>query len=362
MYSSSRAPLLKTDNMKILFACDSSSISNPYVRTLMNGLLQLNATVETSCNELWLNNNYDIIHFQWPEAVYKWSDHITQEQVVKLYNRVEELKSLGKKIVITCHNLRPHSNKDEGLNALFPVIYEHCDLFIHMGRYSQEILSSEYPNAQHIIIPHHIYNDIYHFDKSKEICQKDLGIDKSKVNVLCFGEFRTDEEREFIISLIKRMKAIRINFMVPGFYRKHWYAKSISETYKRICKVREYKRLGLRFASQYLSNALTEKYFTACDFVFIQRLNILNSGNLPMGFHAGKVVVGVSAGNVGSILKETGNPTFEANNVDNAICAIEEAISLTNEGLGEKNRLLAENEWSTETVAKKLIDAYQNLQ
>ena len=230
-----------------------------------------------------------------------------------------------------------------------------------MGRYSQEILSAEYPNARHIVIPHHIYDDIYHFDKSKKTCQKDLGLNKYKVNVLCFGEFRTDEERNFIISLINRMKSRRIDFVAPGFYRKHWYAKSISETYKRICRIREYKRLGLRFTSRYLSNAMTEEYFTACDFVFIQRLNILNSGNLPMGFHAGKVVVGVSEGNVGSILKETENPTFEANNIDSAIYAIEEAISLTNEGLGEKNRLLAENEWSTEAVAKKLIAAYQNL-
>lgn len=347
--------------MKILFVCDSSTTSNPYVQTLMSGLLQLNVTVDISCDELWENNNYDIIHFQWPEAVYKWNNHITQEQVVRLKTRVEELRSMGKKIVITCHNLRPHINKDDGVNALFPVIYEHCDLFIHMGRDSQEILSAEYPNAQHVIIPHHIYDGIYHFDKSKEICQKDLGLDKSKVNVLCFGEFRTDEEREFIIYLIKRMSSTRINFIVPGFYRKHWYAKSISETYKRICKIREYKRLGLRFTSQYLSNAMTEKYFTACDLVFIQRLNILNSGNLPMGFHAGKVVVGVNAGNVGSILKETGNPTFEANNVDSAKYAIEKAISLTYEGLGEKNKVLAEKEWSTEAVTKKLIDVYQNL-
>lgn len=347
--------------MKVLLVCDSATTSNPYVQTLMNGLLHLNVAVKISCDELWASNNYDIIHFQWPEATYKWNRHITQEQVVRLKNRIKELRSMGKKIVITCHNLQPHINKDDGVNALFPIIYEHCDLFIHMGRYSQEILSVEYPNAKHVIIPHHIYDGIYHFDKSKEICQEELGLDKSKVNVLCFGEFRTDEEREFIISLIKRMNSIRISFIAPGFYRKHWYAKSVSETCKRICKIRKYKRLGLRIASHYLSNAITEEYFTACDFVFIQRINILNSGNLPMGFHAGKVVVGVSAGNVGSILKETGNPTFEANNVDSAIHAIEEAISLTNEGLGEKNRLLAENEWSTEAVAKKLITVYQNL-
>lgn len=345
--------------MKVLFVCDPASTSNPYVHTLVEEMTRQGIEAWMSCDDLFLKSSYDIIHFQWPEAVYKWKRHITQGEVSWLKDRIITLKKAGKKVALTCHNLQPHTNKDEGVNKLYPVIYELSDLFIHMGKYSHELLSTKYPNAQHVIIPHHIYDGIYHFKEEKETCQKELGLNRDKVNALCFGEFRTDEERMFIIQLTERTRTENINFVTPGFYRKHWYAKSFSETCKRIRKINEYKHLGLRFTAKHLSNAITEKYFTACDIVFIQRLTILNSGNLPMGFHAGKVVVGVNSGNVGSILRETGNPTFEVNEIDSAISAIRKAIDLTREKQGEKNRFLAEREWSTEAVVKKLIATYK---
>lgn len=347
--------------MKILFVCDPTTISNPYVHTLVEGMRELHVEATMSCEKLWISNNYDIIHFQWPEAIYKWQRHISQEQVSLLKERIAILKKEGKRIVLTCHNLQPHTNKDKGVNALYPVIYELTDLFVHMGTYSHELLYKQYPNAQHVIIPHHIYNHTYHFKGKKEACQKELGIDCSKVNILCFGEFRTNEERAFIIHLRDRISHEGIEFLTPGFYRKHWYTKSLRESIRRIREINKYKNLGLRFYTTPISDDMAEKYFTACDIVLLQRLRILNSGNLPMGFYAGKVVVGVDEGNVGSILQETGNPTFKADNLETAVKAIHKAIHLTEAGLGEKNRLLAEHEWSTETVVNKLIRAYANL-
>lgn len=344
--------------MKVLFVCDSFRTSNPYVYTLVDGLKQQNIDVKMSSGDFWLNNTYDIIHFQWPEAIYDWSKKVTSEQIDLLRNRIIYLKQLGKKIVVTCHNLQPHIIKDKGVNALYQIIYEYSNLIIHMGRYSYQLLSVQYPNAYHVIIPHHIYDNVYHFTYNKKLCQKELGIDSSKLNILCFGEFRTDEEREFIIKLKAALKSDNIDFLVPGFYRKHWYAKTIPETYKRICKILSYKWKGLNFQSKLLDDASTEKYFTACDIVLIQRLHILNSGNLPMGFYAGRVVVGVNEGNVGCILRETGNPTFTTDDFDSAVNAIHQAIRLTQAGIGEKNRQLAEQEWNTNLIVKRIIKEY----
>lgn len=39
--------------------------------------------------------------------------------------------------------------------ALYQLIYEYCDAFVHMGEYSFKLLQSDYPQAKHFIIPHH---------------------------------------------------------------------------------------------------------------------------------------------------------------------------------------------------------------
>lgn len=348
--------------MKILFVCDPVLTSNPYVSTLVEGLVQQKIEAKMSCDDFWINDNYDIIHFQWPEAVYKWSQKVTVKQIHLLKDRISILKNKGKKIVSTCHNLRPHvAVKNDGIDTLYQIIYEYSDLIIHMGSYSYQLLSAQYCHSSHVIIPHHIYDNIYHFMLDKKECQDELGIDSSKINILCFGEFRTDAEREFIISLRNFLNSDEIDFIVPGFFRKKFFAKTIAETCRRIYKIFIYKRMGLKFKSKLLDNTISEKYFTACDLVLIQRLAILNSGNLPMGFHAGRVVVGVDDGNVGCILKETGNPTFAANDFKSAINAIKQAIQLAKSGWGQKNRQLAESKWNTAIISERLIKEYVNL-
>lgn len=46
-------------------------------------------------------------------------------------------------------------------------------------------------------------------------------------------------------------------------------------------------------------------YMAASDVIFIQRKDILNSGNVPLAFLYHKVVVGPKVGNIGELLSET---------------------------------------------------------
>lgn len=90
----------------------------------------------------------------------------------------------------------------------------------------------------------------------------------------------------------------------------------------RIWHYIRYRMEGVEFVNRVLSTTETETYFCACDIVFIQRFSVLNSGNLPMGFGAGCVVVGPNVGNVGSILNKTGNPIFNPYDIDSIVLAI----------------------------------------
>ena len=65
--------------MKILVACNLSA--NPYHGQLVNALLKCDSidTVQAGTNLFWMDNtiDYDILHFQWPEALFnqKEPDH-----------------------------------------------------------------------------------------------------------------------------------------------------------------------------------------------------------------------------------------------------------------------------------------------
>jgi hypothetical protein len=58
--------------MKILIACNISA--NPYVGQLVDALLKndLVDTIQTGTNLFWIGNDfgYDILHIQWPEALF----------------------------------------------------------------------------------------------------------------------------------------------------------------------------------------------------------------------------------------------------------------------------------------------------
>lgn len=72
--------------------------------------------------------------------------------------------------------------------------------------------------------------------------------------------------------------------------------------------------------------------------VFIQRTDILNSGNVPQAFAFGRVVAGPAAGNIGEMLTATGNPVFDAADPASVDRALAEAVRLTAAGHGERNR------------------------
>ena len=75
----------------------------------------------------------------------------------------------------------------------------------------------------------------------------------------------------------------------------------------------------------------------------------------------GKVVVGPNVGNVGSILKETDNPSFDPENEHSLINAIDMAFQLKKNGFGMKNKLFSESNWSTAVIAERLYKIYNSI-
>lgn len=218
-------------------------------------------------------------------------------------------------------------------------------------------MASKYPNAKHIIIPHHIYDSVYHFDTIKE---RHRWIEKEKINLLAFGSFRKKEERDMVIKLMSDKRLNNVNFILPGFCKflaKDTLPHKIESFILRLW----YNWLGIRYCQNFVPDDETEQLFIQSDIVLIQRLQILNSGNLPMGFAAGKVVVGPDVGNVGSILRETNNPVFDPTDADSIVESVLKAIRLSNTDAGTKNKEYAHTHWRSSVIAEELMKAYSQL-
>lgn len=343
--------------MKVLIVCNTDSNPNPFVYTLANGLCQLGVDVVCSVSDFWENwNAYDIIHLQWPDLL------VRGEAPYKLLNEhLHIIKKAGKVIIITCHNLHPHYGKDKLASDVYDVAYSNADSIVHMGHVSQEILSKKNPKAYHVIIPHHVYNQIYSEIPSKEEALSVLRLSTSNKYILCFGAFRSKEERNLIADLSDRLRNNRVSILAPGLYSFSWWNKERHlPAIKRIIQLILFKirHPNCVIAKGHVSDEMLPYYYAASEIALIHRPQILNSGNVPMAFLMGKVVVGPSTGNVGEILKETGNPVFEPYNNSTIINALETAFRLAKNGQGERNQNYAFQNLRTEIIAQKYNQLY----
>ena len=364
--------------MKVYFVVKEPSerTINHFVSSLGNALQKLGCEVVYGLERLWTDNVFDcdIVHFQWPEYVFgSQKKHFSDEDIERLGNRIRQLKDRGLKIFVQIHNLKPHTNKDKNVLRLYELLYQQADVMVHMGKYSSDLLQPQYPNARHVVIPHHIYDNVLSFSSSQQEARLRLHLSQDKKIILSFGKFRNDQERNFVLNLKERIEilssAAEANsslftlhsslFLMPGFYRETLHTWNPKKFVTRLYHTIRYRLAGIQFSNEVIPEDLMQCYFCAADVVLIQRLDILNSGNLPMAFAAGKVVVGPDVGNVGGILRETGNFVFAPTDMDSAAQAVKEALQAADTDRGTQNKKYAEEHWSSSVIAKAMIENYK---
>lgn len=331
---------------------------NKFIPELVYGLKKAGNDVAVGTDILWTESvfDYDVIYFHWPEFLFTCA---TSDDCEKLEKRIQELKSAGKITVAHCHNLKPHDPSKKIEAELYNIIYGHCDIMIHMGKFSLKKLQSEYPQARHFFVPHHIYTHFYTFNYGSDCCRKALKLPAKKCIVLCFGAFRNEKERAVFSLLRRKLNRDEFEIVAPSFFRGKVLQKNLAKGIANLLKIMKYRMMGVKFTTRFLSDDEMEKFFCAADVILIQRPDILNSGNLPTGFAAGKVVVGPNVGNISELLSLTNNPVFEVNNPDSLLNAIKIARTLAQDGHGRKNKKYAESYWTPEIVGNALTSIFQ---
>lgn len=347
--------------MKILIACNIDSYPNPYVKTLFNGLVNKGVDVTCSIDEFWSNAIcYDIVHIQWPNLLVDNSDATCS----RLQSVIANIKEQNIPIICTCHNLVPHYNSGVALNNAYRIVYNNCDYIHHLGEASIQLLKDFYPEmkAEHFIIPHHTYDEMYDLNISKEEARDALGIPRNIKCILSMGMFRHEEEREMLISLRKGLSKEEYCILAPGFFWTTIIRKNVFLAFRALLLTIKHsviaKYYGIRICHKFVPDNMLPLYLRSADVMFIQRKKILNSGNVSLAMLAGLPIVGPNDGNVESILRKTGNFIFDRNNINELPSIIRKAIATEN--LGKKNHDYAMENLTTSTVADALISFYES--
>lgn len=331
---------------------------NPFVRVLRDGLLEFGHQVVCSRDEFWnAPSHYDLIYIQWPDDL-PLDGHRKTHDLCALRKQLSWIRNMGIQMVVTVHNLHPHSN-DPYISQVYDCVYEVVDAFHHMGSYSCEILKMKFPNAYHFVVPHPAYYNEKEMVLTQEDCRKKYGLPKQYPIVLAFGAVRNDVEREMLIKLSHHFY-FKCCIWVPKMHR------SLRTNRNKLSKILTYivfRIHGIRMHRGLICEKDVIEIVQASDIIFIQRKEILNSGNLPLGFSMGKIVVGPDKGNVGRILRETGNPVFNPDDHNSINGALVDALKMFNSNnlQGLKNFEYARKYWSKRRVAELLNNEILNI-
>jgi hypothetical protein len=354
--------------MKVLFA-NIPTPNNRFMIDLKEALEQF-CEVTWDYKEFWeCKNQYDIIHIHWPEYLsFDLESYLKTQTPLPsaLWDRIKicfEYWSKHSTIIYTRHVQNPHTRNDSEFQYLYKLSASYCKAVVHFAHYSINQFKEYYPNLSninHFVIPHHNYASLPN-DVSREDARQKLGIERNETVMLVFGAVK-ENEKDLINKAFKFIPGKRKVLIAPGWKinrRKISYIR-LREWVWKIEKFFASKRRTKRFNYGFVDEGDAQYFLNSADFLFIPRTNELNSGNITLGCTFGLVVVGKNGGDIGEILTETGNPTFEVGNNASLKEAINKAITLKEINHGQNNKLIAISEWSAPNIAFQYFNMYRN--
>ncbi len=360
------------NRIKILLVAPANE-RNTFIRNLTESL-SFFADVICDEKEFWKpNKTFDILFLQWPERL---SFRIgrkplppTKYRVNKISQTLDRWKTLGTKVLITRHNYLPHHYSTK-YKELYYEIYKKCDAIHHFGSTSQEDYKSKYPDLsnKHVVINHNGYWDIPNSITKKEARLK-LGIPDHHNIILAFGSLRIKRDEDQIIEAFKKNSHKNQILIIPQGYYKN---ENILYRILAFLKIPIYKYLinkksnalsrdNIRWSQSFIPKNDIQLFLKASDLLVISRSQSLNSGILYLGLTFGNVICGPRSGNIGELLHETGNVTFEPNDITSITTALSAGLELSLTDQSSKNLKFANSQLSNEVISTHYAKFVRNL-
>ena len=361
--------------LKVLVPVDIGNYreSNPYVVEMIKSLDRNEEIDSVLHGTFWFeqeHTDYDIIHFQWPEKLISDST-LNFIDIGKLHSKINQLKK-NARIVSTVHNLYPHYREDAELINLYKLIYKKTDAFVHFGSNSIKLLKIKYPEEtegkRHVIIPHGNYK-CFGEPPGKQEARAYLKLPEEGIIVTVFGQLRSTEEYHMAEIAIKQWdkdKKIllvcgRLPLRLPNIVLGRLGIHIVGGIRSAYFFIKSKMNKNIILHEMNVPSKLVKYYCAASDIFLIPRPNILNSGNLYLGFTYGRVVVGPDVGNVGEILRKHNNPVFDPLDLSSIPKALNQAYNLMQKDVGESNRKIAFKDWDWDLISQEYVGLYRSL-
>ena len=337
-----------SDVLRILVICPDMEDLNPFISILINEIRSdKKYIVQWGVQSFWnMTEDYDIIHIHWIEMFLGWRLP-SENDIRSLFTAIRRWKERGTKIVYNRHDEDSHYSKDKSITQkMYDFVMRASDAVIHLGEYSKRetIQALNLPHQINAIIPHHTYDTIYSNSIDRDTARDLIGIDKTGIVILTFGDYRNVEENMLVKEAFEQL-AVENKFLLAPTWKNRDIIPS-GNVFTGNLKVDE---------------DMLPYCFAAADIVFIQRVKILNSGNLPMAFFFNKIVVGPDTGNVKEYLDEENNFSFDVNDLTTAVQALQKAVKRITDGTGIPNENFARDHWNTSRIVEQYKRLYQTL-
>jgi D-inositol-3-phosphate glycosyltransferase len=228
--------------------------------------------------------------------------HILWNNKLELFDRTLLMlyyKSLGKKIVLTIHNVNKakRDSRDTSFNRLtLRIQYRLADhIFVHTEQMKQEIISEFGVKAACVsVIPFGINNSVPDTSLTSIEARQKLGITDQEKTILFFGNITPYKGLDYLIAAFQRIRAENKDYRLiiagwPKNCEQYWWAiqDSIKEDVRN-------GRILLR--AEYIADSETEVFFKAADVFVLPYRHIYQSGVLFLGYSFGLPVIAADVG------------------------------------------------------------------
>ena len=314
-------------------------------------------TIETSFENFWLNKGtYDVIHLHWPEYLFKWKPP-TDIELLLLEKILKNWQENGVKIVITRHNYLPHSPNPERFETLYEVIYKTVDAVIHLGAYSIKEYTIRYdgllPKKQvQAHIPHPIFTN-YPNKVNQSEARKYLTIAEKTIVMLVFGEVRKASEKNLVLDAFDAIDTKDKLLIAPG-----WKFSKTKEPINSLKWLKVKKSNKYRITQEFITTQRVQYYFKAANFVFLPRIDTLNSGVPFLAAVFNTPIVGCKTGNIGENLRNLEMPVFKRLNSAKIQSGINQVLLI---GQSQNNYTLMKQHNSATVVGEQHLKLFESL-
>jgi len=211
-------------------------------------------------------------------------------------------KLLGKKIVLTAHNVNAgkRDSNDSLLNrSTLRAQYRLADhVFVHTEKMKRELLRDFGVHERTVsVIPFGINNSAPHTDLSPREAKQRLGIRGDEKTILFFGAIRPYKGLEYLVEAFQLLTVTHPEYrlIIAGEPRKgaEQYLDEIQRTINR-----HVHRGQVLQEIRYIPDEETELYFKAADVLALPYTHVFQSGVLFLGYSFGLPVVGADVGSV----------------------------------------------------------------